>query len=78
METPDVTLVQKGAGALYGSIAIGCMAAGVTGLDLVAYLSTAAIVSAAAMIADRGIRGGRASIEEAAQYSTGRADDEEG
>lgn len=69
MRTPDVTTVQKGAGALYGSVALGCMAAGVTGSDLLAYLGTAAIVSAAAMWADRGIRNGRASIKEAAQYS---------
>lgn len=69
MQTPDITTIQKGAGALYGAVAIGCMTTGVTGIDLLAYLATAAIVSAAAMWADRGIRNGRASIEEAAQYA---------
>lgn len=76
MQTPDVTTVQKGAGALYGSVALGCMAAGVTGADLLAYLASAAVVSAAAMYADRGIRESRASIVEAAQY--GGSDDDEG
>lgn len=69
MSTPDVTTIQKGAGALYASVALGCMATGVTGIDLLAYLLSAAIVSGGAMWADRGIRNGRASIEEAAQYA---------
>lgn len=75
MQTPDATLIQKGAGALYGSVALGCMATGVHGVDLIAYLISAALVSAGAMWADRGIRNGRASIEEAAQYAQ-PADDE--
>lgn len=77
MQTPDVTTVQKGAGALFGSIALGCMATGVTGADLIAYLLSAALVSVGAMIADRGIRGDRAGIVVAAQYAEG-ADDDEG
>ncbi len=69
METPDITKIQKGAGALYAAVALGCMSTGVTGVDLLAYLGSAALVSAGAMWADRGIRNGRASIEEAAQYA---------
>lgn len=76
MSTPDFTAIQKGAGALYGTVALACMAQGIVGADLVAYLVSAAIVSAGAMWADRGIRNGRASIEEAAQYAPSSADDE--
>lgn len=69
MSTPDITPIQRGAGALYATVALACMAQGITGADLLGYLVSAAIVSAGAMWADRGIRNGRASIEEAAQYA---------
>jgi len=69
MHTPDVTRVQQGAGALYATVALGCMAQGIEGMDLLGYLISAAIVSAGAMYADRGIRVGRASIIEASQYA---------
>ncbi len=71
MTTPDATLIQKGAGALYLAVALGCLSTGVTGVDLAAYLVSSAIVSAAAMWADRGIRNGRANIQAAAQYANG-------
>lgn len=77
MRTPDITPIQKGAGALYGTVALACLAAGITGTDLLAYLVSAALVSAGAMWADRGIRNGRASIEEAAQYGATYALDDE-
>ncbi len=69
MHMPDVTRVQQGAGALYATVALACMAQGIEGLDLLGYLVSAAIVSAGAMYSDRGIRVGRAGIIEASQYA---------
>lgn len=76
MHMPDVTRVQQGAGALYATVALACMAQSVRGLDLIAYLVSAAAVSAAAMYCDKGIRKGRASIVEASQYASVADDDE--
>ena len=59
METPDVTLVQKSAGAVFLAVAAGCLAQGVTGTDLLAYLGSAALVTAALIVGDAVIRNGR-------------------
>jgi hypothetical protein len=60
MTTPDVTPMQLGAGGIFAGVASGCLLQGVTGVDLLAYLGTAAIVTGALVIADAVIRSGRA------------------
>lgn len=59
MTTPDVTPVQKGAGAIFAAVAAGCLAGGVTGTDLLAYLGSAAIVTGALILGDSHLRNGR-------------------
>lgn len=77
MNTPDITQAQAGGGGLFAAVALACVTTGVTGGDLIAYLASTAIVSGALIIGDMGIRRGRASIEEAAQYGQPAADEEE-
>lgn len=77
MQTPDITAIQKGGGALFGAVALACLATGVTGTDLLAYLVSTAAVAIGAMISDRGIRNGRASVAEAAQYAQAGNDEVE-
>ena len=61
MDTPDVTPTQYGAGGIFAAVALACLAQAVTGLDLIAYLASAALVTASLVIADALIRRGRAS-----------------
>jgi hypothetical protein len=62
METPNVTPVQYGAGGVFLAVALGCLNGGITGSDLVAYLASAALVTAALVLADAIIRNGRAGV----------------
>lgn len=61
-KTPDVTPAQYGAGGLFALVAGGCITAGVTGTDLLAYLGSTTVVTTALIIADAYIRRGRAKI----------------
>lgn len=76
MNTPDITRAQQGGGGLFAAVALACVASGITGGDLVAYLASTAIVSAALIVSDALIRRGRAGIEAAAQQAPD-GDDEE-
>jgi hypothetical protein len=67
MDTPDVTPTQYGAGGVFLAVALACLAQSVTGTDLIAYLGSASIVTAALVIADARIRNGRAGTV-AAEY----------
>jgi hypothetical protein len=60
METPNVTPVQYGAGGVFLAVAAGCLNTSITGSDLVAYLASSALVTAALVLADAIIRNGRA------------------
>ena len=62
MDTPNVTPVQYGAGGIFLAVALGCLNAGITGADLIAYLASAAIVSASLVYSDARIRNGRAAM----------------
>ena len=68
MNTPDITHVQA---AAFAAAASG-YAAGMRGLDFAAFV----LLCAAAVIADAGVRRGRAGVAEAAQYNAAAEDDE--
>lgn len=76
MQTPDITRAQQGGGGLFAAVALACLAQGVSGIDLVSYLASTALVAGAVIVSDAMIRRGRARVEEAAQYSPASADDE--
>lgn len=61
--TPSVTPAQYGAGGIFLTVAIACLTQSVTGIDLLAYLVSSALVSMGLVIADALIRRGRAGIE---------------
>lgn len=60
LATPDITTMQKGAGAIFLAVAAGCLSQGVTGTDLAVYLGCASFVTSALIIGDAVIRNGRA------------------
>lgn len=85
MNTPDVTPAQYGAGGIFLAIALTCLAQGVSGTDLLAYLASAALVTVGLVLADAVIRQGRAGIVAAEMQGvqstialTSRADETEG
>ena len=65
MNTPDVTPTQYGAGGIFLAVALACLAQSITGTDLLAYLVSAALVSAALVLSDAIIRNGRAGAHAA-------------
>lgn len=61
MTTPSITPAQYGAGGLFLSVALACLAQGVHGADLLAYLLSAALVTVAVIAGDVALRRGRAA-----------------
>lgn len=77
METPDITKAQKSSAAAASTLLLAIIASPATDMVKCFAIACVAIVATAVIIADMGIRKGRAKIAEAAQY-TSATDEEDG
>lgn len=59
MKTESITPAQYGAGALFAAVVLACIASGVHGTDLLAYLASATCVTGIVAWSDVRLRGKR-------------------